>query len=101
MTLQLPISFHNTIDLKDQELNDALQQCQKQEDRIYLLMKGKPSMTPPEVMDMYNKKFPQVPLTSIRRAMTNLSHPLVRKLVKTTWTKEGQYGKRNYKWLAV
>lgn len=99
--LQLPISFHNSIHLEGTELQEALLQCQKQEDRIYLLMKGKPAMTPPEVLDMYNSIFPAVPLTSIRRAMTNLSSPLVRKLIKTKWHKEGNYGKKNYKWLAV
>lgn len=98
MTVQLNI-FHNTVKLKDAELEEAIRNAKTQEERIYLLMTGKSSRTPFEVLDMYCAIFPIVPITSIRRAMSNLEK--AGKLIKTNQQKKEQYGKPNYKWLAV
>jgi hypothetical protein len=96
---QLPINFHNTIQLTGKELDEAIMTAKSQEERIYLLMTGKSAMTPFEVMDLYNSVFPIVPITSIRRALSNLENQ--NKLIKTHWSKLEQYGKPNYKWMVV
>jgi hypothetical protein len=53
-------------------------------------------MTPFEVEEAYIKLYPKVPITSIRRAMSNLTKD--NKLVKTNAMKQGGYDKPNFIW---
>lgn len=94
---QLQFSFHDTINLPDADFNSANEKAETQEQRIFELMKKRPAMTPFEVMDLYNFSYPEIPITSIRRAMSNLERMGL--LQKTEWMKVGKYGKSNHKWI--
>lgn len=89
--------FYNTISLSGETLKEAIKDCKTQEERILKLMNGRAAMTPFEVLDLYNSILPPVPITSIRRALTNLEKD--GKVVKTVFTKKERYGKVNYKWM--
>lgn len=96
---QLQFSFHDTINLPNELFNKANDKCETQEQRIYLLMRSRSAMTPFEVQDIYNFSYPEIPITSIRRALSNLERMGL--LKKTEWMKQGKYGKPNHKWMCV
>lgn len=98
MTYQTVISFHNTIQLKGDELKQAIANAKRQEDRIYLLMQGKSSRTPFEILDLYCEVLPIVPITSIRRALNTL---VKQGRMITTDMKMERLGKPNFKYLAI
>ena len=54
-------------------------------------------MTPAEIWEGYGFKYKNVPLTSIRRAITNLETEGL--LEKTNIQKPGVYGKKNHCWI--
>jgi len=89
-------SFHNTIDASGQTLIDFEQKAQTQEDVILDLFKqyDKTDLTPDEVLLLC--KFENTPITSIRRAITNLTKQ--GKLIKTNIQRKGQYGKLTFAW---
>jgi|13_taG_2_1085334.scaffolds.fasta_scaffold278725_1 CDP-diacylglycerol pyrophosphatase len=58
-----------------------------QEDIVYDIFKSNTKLTASQVLDMYPKN---IPITSIRRAMSNLQYD--NKIIKTTDTKLGIYG---------
>ena len=96
----MQLTFYNTIDLSSQELVTAKVSVTKQADRVLDIMRKKnKSMTPFEVHFFYIQQYPNCPVTSIRRAMTNLTE--LGKLFKTTDKKIEFYGKPNYKWQIV
>lgn len=92
----MQLSFFNTINLKGEELKEAVIICNKQETRILEIMKYRGEMTPFEVSKLYDGFYDPVPITSIRRAMTVLTEK--GKLEKLDEMKEGNYGKLNHKW---
>lgn len=53
-------------------------------------------MTPFYVLDLYSKLYHPVPITSIRRAMSNLTEQ--NKLIKTRNMKKEFFGKKNFLW---
>lgn len=89
-------SFHNTIEATGQTLIDFEQKAQTQEDIIFDLFKSydKKDLTPDEVLLLC--KFENTPITSIRRAITNLTKQ--GKLIKTNIQRKGNYGKLTYAW---
>lgn len=89
-------SFHNTIDVSGQQLIDFEQKAQTQEDLILDCFKqyNKIDLTPDEVLDLC--RFENTPITSIRRAITNLTKQ--GKLIKTNIQRKGKYGKLTYAW---
>lgn len=98
--VQLPICFHNSIKLQGLELEEAIQQCKSQEDRIFILMHKSSAKTPFEMQDIYNKTFnTNVPVTSIRRAFSNLEKQ--GRIVKLGIQTIEQFGKPNHKWIRV
>jgi hypothetical protein len=104
--------FHNTISLEGNDLSRAINNAKTQEDRILFIFKVQGvSMSPDQVHRLYQQYFYEVPLTSIRRAISNLSrdkkefvnfshYEVVEKakLEKTEEKTAGRYGKPNYKW---
>ena len=89
--------FYNTINLNNSQLDEAHKQVSIQAERIIDIMKqngGK--MTPFEVYERYYRLYPVVPITSIRRAMTDLTNRGL--LIKTDKKKIEKYGKPNYMW---
>ena len=89
--------FFNTIGETGQELKESRANANKQETRILELMTE--PCTPFEVHRLYCLKYPEVPITSIRRAMSNMSSKGL--LEKTEQKKTEKYGKVNYLWKKV
>lgn len=89
-------SFHNTIDASGQQLIDFEQKAQTKEYLILDCFKqyNKIDLTPDEVLDLC--RFENTPITSIRRAITNLTKQ--GKLIKTNNQRKGRYGKMTYAW---
>jgi len=89
--------FYNTIGLKGEEYQKAIKNAKTQCERILTILKFKKSpMTPFEILDEYEKHYPSCPVTSIRRALTNLTDQGL--LEKCETMGMGIYGMPNNKW---
>ena len=94
------LNFYNTIGFTGKTLSRALINIDKQGERILIILKqSRKALTPFEVLETYCDYYPEIPITSIRRAMTDLTND--GKLVKLSEMKQGNYGKPNHKWRAV
>jgi hypothetical protein len=70
----LEISYWNTTRLTGTPLADAETHCKNQEERIMFLFRTyDQKMTPSEVFKKWQLVWPVIPLTSVRRALTNLT----------------------------
>ncbi len=90
--------FYNTINIGDQNLLNAIENAKKQEDRIMVIMQAKRRpMSPSQVLEVYKSWFAgNTPLTSIRRAMSNLTK--ADKLEMLEDRIQGIYGQPEHKW---
>lgn len=89
--------FYNTIHESGKQLSDSIKQATTQEEKVLRFFKTNPKklFTPFDIK--YVGLFEDnVPLTSIRRAITNLEGKGL--LEKTEEKREGGYGKYNYCW---
>ena len=88
------MSFYNTIHETGNTLKESHRKVRSQEGKIlnYFLMYGKP-LSPSMISQKMNLN---CPLTSIRRAFTNLT--IDNKLIKTDEYTIGDYGKREHLW---
>jgi hypothetical protein len=88
------MKFYDTINLSPGEFRKACKDADKQVDKILLVFKSTSIkyLTPAEVYNILEQKYP---ITSIRRAMTNMTGTY---LTKTDYQKKGLYGKANYCW---
>jgi len=88
--------FYNTIDENGDDLNKSKRHAKMQEQVVLLLFISNPTLeaTPFEVLESLNLK--NTPITSIRRAMTNLTDK--GKLIKMEKKKIEQFGKANHCW---
>ena len=89
------MSYYNTTNLE----KDALKKCRKavisQEKKILeIFKKHQVSLSPTDVFRHFTS--PYAPLTSIRRALSNLTRD--NKLEKTSKMKIGNYGKPEHCW---
>jgi hypothetical protein len=90
-------NYYNTIGLEGVALSNAINKAKTQQDRIlFIFNMQRVSMTPDEVHNLYRQYFYEVPLTSIRRGITNLTND--GELIKTDRKVIGRYGSPNYKW---
>ena len=90
-------TFYNTIDEKEPQLEISRAQVTLQERRVLAIMGDFPKgMTPFEVYDLYAVDHGKVPITSIRRAITNLTNGGY--LEKTEGQVVERWGKVNYVW---
>jgi hypothetical protein len=97
---QYNIHFHNSVGLAQDELARAIKQAKTQEERIIFLFElNGVSMTPAEMHKAYIKYYPLCPITSIRRAMTNLTN--AGRLLKTKEQVKGDYNFVNYRWKLI
>lgn len=91
--------FYNTIDLSGEILKKEWANSLKQEDYITEIFKcnlNKP-LSPSQILKVYNDKHKNnVPITSIRRAMTDLTSKNI--LRKTSVTVKGLFGKNEFCW---
>jgi Fe2+ or Zn2+ uptake regulation protein len=87
--------FYNTIDEPASELEASRTKVDRQEDIILDLFRKSPrlTLTPFEV---HERVLPDAPITSIRRALTNLTDSGL--LEKLASQKIERWGKRNYQW---
>jgi len=102
---QYKYPFFNTIELKDDELKEKLHNAITQNERVYLIYKIRGiAMSPVDVHKIYcdlyrvSQRSPyNVPLTSIRRAITTLTNEGL--LEKTSIKADGAFGMKNFKWI--
>ena len=87
------MSHYNTTNESGNQLSLLNEIAIKQEDKVLELFTIYKKLSPSDVWKYYS----QYPLTSIRRAMTNLS--LQGKLVKTDEKKIGIYGRNEFYWI--
>lgn len=67
-------SYHNTNNHVNAELLKAIEAATKQQDRVLLIFQAKNRpMSPSEVWQIYQTWFSRCPITSIRRAITNMT----------------------------
>jgi len=89
--------YYNTTNITGESLKQAWTNAVSQEDKIIVLLMKYPetAFTPFEVL---NRVFPDenVPVTSVRRALTNLTDD--GKIIKTDCQRKGKYGKLCYCW---
>ena len=91
------MSYHNTTNLNGKELKEAKRNAVTQEEIILDIFKDKEvRLTPSDVWIIYRRDIKDVPLTSIRRAITNLTNRY--KLYKCNDMREGMYGKLEHCW---
>jgi hypothetical protein len=90
-----PDPYYNTTGLGDEALAERIAQAETQEERIRLYFEARPQLhlTPFEIQE---KVLPQTPVTSVRRAITNLTEQGT--LRKTDHMKDGRYGQPNHTW---
>jgi hypothetical protein len=97
--------FYNTTNLEGQDLIDAVKQAKTQQDAVYQFFKKRPGyeFTPFEVWSLLRALRPDMvaeltPVTSIRRAITNLTNAQPPLLKKTSNQKEERLGAKNFTW---
>jgi Fe2+ or Zn2+ uptake regulation protein len=96
----MQLHFFNTNDSNPEQVKVHTQKNLTQEDRCYqILIDFGTHLTPFEISQIYNNRFPEVPITSIRRALTCLTK--AGKAEKVNITKIGNYGVKNYQWRAI
>lgn len=86
------MTYFNTTKESGKQLEMFTQKAKNQEEQILELMKLYKKLSPSDVQ----KYFSNFPLTSVRRALTNLSNQ--GKLIKTYEKKKGIYGRDEYVW---
>ena len=87
------MSFYNTTHDRLHNLTQNEAKASAQEDIVKNIFRGKrKGLTAPEVLRLYPDNM--VPLTSIRRAITNLTNTGY--LVKTPFKREGLFGRNNF-----
>jgi hypothetical protein len=85
--------YYNTTKSKGRTLANFQQSAKNQDEKVMLIYKASmKGLTASEVFRQYPDK--RVPLTSIRRAITNLMND--KRLVKTEIQKPGMYDKPEY-----
>lgn len=89
--------FYNTVGLTGDDLKQAVEKAQRQEEAVYLiyLHTGK-AYGPSQILRLVQKAGKSWPITSLRRAITNLEKE--GKLVKTDLMREGMFGSPEHLW---
>lgn len=91
-------TYYNTTQLSGDELNQAVGRAKEQEEAILLIYRNCDySLSPSKIMSCCNRAGHNWPLTSIRRAITNLTAQ--GKLIKTGSMAPGIYGKPEHLWI--
>ena len=95
--MQTQLNFFNTIGLQGEQLAERIKRITPQENRILEIMKVGHPMTPFEVKKVYDSLYFEIPITSVRRAITCLTD---RKLLKKRLDllKVEMYGEPNHCW---
>ncbi len=93
-------AYYNTNKLNGKALTDAYGKARGQEEIILEFFQNNPykECTPEEVWRLTGLDQNNVPLTSIRRAMSNLTNDEKNDLIKTDKLVDGRYGSPIHKW---
>ena len=96
-------SYYNTTKETGEQLAQSKAKAINQEDiiiNIFLMCSMEHrcliNIAPSDIWNIYCKEYKKIPLTSIRRAISNLTNK--QQLVKTDKMKEGIYGKPEHCW---
>lgn len=91
------MTFYNTINVRGSQLSVYIDDTKNQEDIIAGIFEMNPlaALTPEDILKI-SPDFSRTPITSIRRAFTNLKKEGV--IFKTDYQIEGMYGKPIYTW---
>ena len=90
--------YHNTNNLQSDDLKISIEKCKTQEEVIYNIFRNQIRLTPSKAWTIYEKATNKnVPITSIRRAISNLSKQNL--LYKTEQTKRGIFGKPEHEYV--
>ena len=84
-------TYHNTTNQDIKFVNKAIRKCNSQELRVMAIMNARKQLGASEVWKVYQLIYPDCPLTSIRRALSNLAYD--GKLIKKEKTTQGIYGR--------
>lgn len=88
------MSYYNTNKIKGDALKTSQKKTESQESLIYNFFLDNEEPLSPSMI--FNKSDLNCPITSIRRALTNLT--LDKKIIKTSRTVKGIYGKPEHLW---
>jgi len=86
--------FYNTNELNKKDLSKAINKASKQEEIVLTIFKFRKKLSASQAWKIYQEYKPNTPLTSIRRAITNLLK--LGYLTKTAEKITGIYGAREY-----
>lgn len=93
------MSYYNTTGASNPELKEYEEKAKSQAEIIYELFKIKKTIwSPSEIEDELKKKGINILLTSIRRTLSTLSSPKVRKLQKLNAKIMGKHGRPEHLW---
>jgi hypothetical protein len=95
--MSYPSPYHQTTPLTGQELAEAIRTASKQDQAILAVFSAGIARTPSQVHSILQRMGKTWPITSIRRAITNLEHD--EKLVKTDELRRGPFGKVEHLWV--
>ena len=92
------MTFYNTTREEGELLEEFKEATTKQETKILEIFETFNNLSPSQVLKFYMNSYQgqMVPLTSIRRAITNLTKDGI--LIKTTNKREGIFGRKEYIW---
>ena len=90
------MAYYNTTRQKGEQLEVAWDKTKSQDDKVMEYFHAHGKATPSEVWIHFNENENNVPITSIRRSITNLTNSNY--LSKTNNKKEGVYGRPEYVW---
>lgn len=99
LTAQYSIDFYNTTNISGDELKVACKRAASQQALVLDFFQQHPDgmYTASQVYVMLEMKAKGVPLTSVRRAMSNLK--IMGKLLRTSEKRKGFFGADNYKYM--
>ena len=89
------MSYYNTNNEEGSTLSCSRENTQNQEELILTIFNKEDCLSPEEVLYVCNEDH-NYPITSIRRAMTDLTSKGL--LIKTNIFKKGKYGKMTHTW---
>ena len=94
------MNYYNTTSERGQELAKKKAKAKTQEDIVTMLFLSQAKLTPSQCWSKYKIMTGKIntPLTSIRRAITNLTNKDV--LIKTDEKMKGSYGSNEFFWKA-
>lgn len=95
--MSYPSPYHQSTPLSSQELANAIRSARYQDQAILAVFSAGIAGTPSQVHSILVRMGRAWPITSIRRAITNLEHD--EKLVKTDELRRGPFGKVEHLWV--